>query len=532
MEKQQINAVHPTTTVNKIGGANMVQLDVVKNLIDKLESRQENVVLVVSAFEGVTNKLYAAMDALNGKDYSEEDIENAFQPVKQIHQAMIDKFFIEEHAAASAKETFDAGFGILKQSLLTHKQTSRILMPVKGSFGVRDQVIGFGERMAGAFLDLYLKKEGKESHFVDDIEVDQDTLHQGPVTDRSLHEAKKKGIQNAFRTVEATRANVTKILGGHVLGTPKGLTVHQGRGYSDIMAVDTSLALEDMGEAVAATRFWKDVDGVYTANPKELKEGKNNPFLHRDISNKEALECASAGSGLINVNAIALAGQHGLDLHIRNIKKLDPDYGTNVITGNVITPHVFKTIVSAPNIDAITITLPEMADKDGFLAAFSKIFAAHEVNIDQIGTAGTSITFSIPNPNDKADQEALRTRIRKVMSDLKTVEVKGDIFTVEDIEWNQTRASVSVIGSELKDRPGILGSLASTLGSLGISVKIVSQDEEQGRVTFLIDRKDRKKAVRLLHSKYVDNDKKVIQKTEKRRKRMEKRFTGTYCTGT
>lgn len=522
-----------STTVNKIGGANMVQMDVVKNLIDKLESRQENMLLVVSAFEGVTNKLYAAMDALNGKDYSDEDIEQVFQAAREKHEEMIAKFFTEENSAEEAKGTYKAGFGILKQALMTHKQTSRILMPVQGSFNIRDQVIGFGERMAGAFLDLYLKKEGKESYFVDNIRADQDTLHQGPVTDRSLHEAKKKGIQNALRTIEATRGNVTKILGGHVMGTPKGLTVHQGRGYSDIMAVDTSLALEDMGQAVAATRFWKDVDGVYTANPKDLEveNGKNKPYLHRDISNKEALECASAGSGLINVNAIALAGEHGLDLHIRNIKKLDPDYGTNIITGNVVTPHVFKTIVNAPNIDAITITLPEMADKDGFLAAFSKVFASHEVNVDQIGTAGTSITFSIPNPNDKADQEALRIRIRKVMSDLKTVEVKGDIFTIEDIEWNQTRASVSVIGSELKDRPGILGSLSSTLGSFGISVKIVSQDEEQMRVTFLIDRKDLKKAVRLLHSKYVDNDPEVIAETEKRRAEMEKAFTGTYCNG-
>ena len=510
----------------------MAQLDVVKKLVDTLEARQENIVLVVSAFEGVTNTLIAAMDELNGKDYTEEDIDRAFGKVWEKHEAMIVKFFKDKHVEL-AKDKYTAGFTILKQALMTHGRVSKSLMPAEGSFQIRDQVIGFGERMAGALLNEYLEQEGKNAHFIDNVVCDQDTLESGPVTDRSLHEAKKKGISQAIRAgADEARGNVIRILGGHVGGTPKGLIAHQSRGYSDIMAVDTALALTDMGESVKETRFWKDVDGVYTANPKDLDSKKNKPVLHRDVSSAEALENASAGSGLINVNALSLAGKHGLDLHIRNIKKFDPDFGTNITTGSVDTKYLFKTIVSNPHVDALTITLPEMADKDGFAAAIIGKFSDFEVNLDQICTEGTSMTFSIPLPSDKADQEACRERIRKVKENLKVIEVKGERFTVQDIEWDKEKfASVSVIGKELRDRCGILGSISTTFGAFGINVYTVSHGKKQTRITYLIDQKDRKKAVQLLHSVYVDNDSEVKEERLRRQDELEKGLTGTFNGG-
>ncbi len=503
----------------------MVQLDVVSNLLDVLKERDENVVLVVSAFEDVTNALYAAMDQLNGKDFSEADIDAAFTQVREKHEVVIKKF--RPHLD-KAQATYDAGFDILKRSLITHKKTSNILMAVAGSFQIRDQVIGFGEEMAAAFLHIYLEQVGKESQLIENVIADQETLRQGPVTDIVLAESKKKGITSILRNIDETRRGVTQIWGGHMKGTPKGLVVHQSRGYSDIMAVDVTDAYEEIGVPVQDTRYWKDVDGVYTGNPKDLDSSQNTPVLHRDISNVEAQENASAGSGIIHINALSQAARNRRTLKIRNIKRLDPEYGTDIVTGSVDTAHVFKTIVNHPRVDAITVTLPLMADRNGFGASIMRTFAEHDVSIDQICTEGTSITFSVPLPRDKADQERIRTNIRKIIEKLKIIEVDEERFTMEDIQWHKGLASVSVIGSEIKNHPGIRGSLLTTLEAFGIPVHGVSHSEQQVRISYLIDTSHGKKAGELFHSIYVDNNAEVIAERARRVAEMEGDLTGTY----
>lgn len=357
------------TTVNKIGGKNMSQLPQVKNLVLILQKGKEKVMLVVSAFEKVTNSLIAAMDELNGRDYLDEDIEKAFKRTRELHEEIINKYFHDEHVAA-AHQAYQTAFGILKEALMTHKKVSKVLMPVEGSFRIRDQVIGFGENMAAKFLEIYLRQEGMGAKVFQDVKCDEQILRsiqgidQGSISGRKIQEAIQEGIKKSLIAEEES----LRIFGGHIAGTPRGIAVDQGRGYSDITGIDMAVTLGKLGERIASTRFWKDIDGISTANPKELDGDKNKPFVHGDISIEEVLEIASAGSDLLNVRALSRALQAGLDLEVRNIHKPE-QRGTRITQGDVNTPHAFKTIVSNPHFDVITIKIPEMADQSGFGAA-------------------------------------------------------------------------------------------------------------------------------------------------------------------
>lgn len=515
------------TTVNKIGGKNMSQLGQVRKLVEVLERRGENIVLVVSAFEGVTNTLIKAMDDLNGKDYSEGDIAKAFSETVKIHQGIVEQFFNERHK----KEALDAvheALGALTQSLMTHKQASKILMPVRGSFSIRDQVIGFGESMAGKLLELYLGQEEKEARFFDKVQCDSATMGNGVVSNRKMERGIQEGLRQALLT--EARTQVIRVLGGHIGGTPRGIAIDEGRGYSDITAVDTAIALQDKGEEVKAIRFWKDVDGVFTANPKDLSAERNKPVLHRDVSIREALENAAAGSGLINVRALSRALQHGLDLQIRNIHKSESDIGTNVTRSEVVTHHAFKTIVSNPHIDTITINIPEMADEDGFAAAITQIFAKYGVSMDGIFTEGTGISFSIPMPQDESDREAYRNKLRDLLAEFKEIEVKGERYTVSETpRWDKGRfASISVIGKELHDQVGILANISGVFSAFGINIASVVHGTMQTRINYLIDQQDRARAVQLLHSIFVDNDQEVIKEFRQKRAEQTEKLTKTF----
>ncbi len=502
----------------------MVQLDVIHRLTDVLEKRRENIVYVVSAFEGVTNRLTAAMDVLSGKSYSEADIDSAFDPVYQKHEEMIEKFF-QNPFSEKARQKYETSFAIIRQSLITHKATSSVLKPVDGSFQIRDQIIGFGEDMGAAFLQIYLEQHGKNAVHMQNVEANQDLLSHGEVTNTRINAAKKAGIIQALQEVQS---DVIRIFGGHMGGTPRGLIPHQGRGYSDIMGTNVVQALRDLGENTPDPIFWKDVDGVYTANPKDL--GPNNkPRLHEDISIAEALENASAGSGIINVRALSFALQNGMGLRIRNLRRLDPDFGTNITTGTVDTRYLFKTMVTNPYVDALTFTIPEMADEPGFGSVLTAKFSEQGISLDLICCEGTSITFSIPLPQDAADRQTSRLHIREIIDSCKTIEVKGERFDVQKIEWDKEKfASLSFIGTELKDRPSVLGSISSTLGAFGINIYAVSHGKNQTRISYLIDQSNRKKAVGISHSYYVDNDLEVKAERTRLAEQREEGLTSTF----
>lgn len=503
----------------------MMQLDVISNLTDVLENRNENIVYVVSAFEGVTNKLIAALDALNGKNYLEADIDTAFAPVHQKHEEVIGKFFPGEFAE-KVRQKYEASFGVIRQSLMTHKAVSNVLKPVDGSFQIRDQVIGFGEDMGAAFLQMYLEQQGKQAVHVENVRADADLLGHGEVTNTRVNAAKKSGI---IHSLQGVRSDVIRIFGGHMQGTRRGLIPHQGRGYSDIMGVNVALALRDIGENVQDPRFWKDVDGVYTANPKDLDMAINKPRLHEDISISEMLENAASGGTLINVRALSLALQNGMGLKIRNLKNLNPDFGTNITTGSVDTKYLFKNIVTNLYVDLLTFTVPEMADEPAFANVLTHAFAERGVSLDLICCEGTSITFSVPLPPDEADRQTYRLRIREIIDSCKTIEVLKERFEVQKIEWDKEKfVSISFIGTELKDRPSVLGSITSTLGAFGININGISHGKSQTRISLLIDGGSRKKAVQVCHSYYVDNDPKVKSERARLSAQAEEGLTSTF----
>lgn len=347
-------------SVNKIGGADMSELDRVGHLVDVLEKRGEDVTLVVSAFQKVTNALMAAMDQLNGRNWTEADIDSAFQEVRRLHDAVFNtpEFFTQteegDSPLKSARLAYQQEYQALRRALMEHKKISTILMPQKGSYQIRDQVIGFGERIAGKILGIYLEKEGHQTHAFSEVICDKADLNGGDIlSNHKLHAAIRDGIKRALEGFERerakvageTRGNVTKIFTGYVrtvcdeTGNTKGIAMDVGRSYTDTTAVNVALVMREKVGGVIAN-FWKKVRGVLTANPESLKEdeGKerkipedNQPLLHTTVDIREGLEAAAAGSQLMQPDALALAEKFGLDVHVRNFKRPELDEGTDFV---------------------------------------------------------------------------------------------------------------------------------------------------------------------------------------------------------
>jgi len=500
------NNPHKPTSVNKIGGKNMTGICEVKKLVETLRDRNENVILVVSAFDGVTNALLGALNGLDGTDFDKTSIDQAFSKTKKLHDCIIELHFTDMFSNR-AKTTYQRKFNKLKQALLTHRNITNILSPIEGSFSIRDQVIGFGEAMGQEFLKIYLEQEGFEAETVTDINADSDVLNGGgAISNNKLHDATRKGICKVLEAqVRNARNDVIKILGGHVGNMPRGIAIDVGRSYTDTTAINVALVLREMvGEVI--TRVWKDVDGVMSTNPKDLKD-PGKAIHHSKVDIWEGLEMASAGSILMQIDALALAAEHGLNVSLRNIKKPNAP-GTDFLNVRLGSSYSFKVIAVNPNVDSISITLPEMANRKGFGAAITGILAHYGLSYDINPTGGTSMSFSITLPPDEAEQKIFRNRhIKPALRALKKLTVGGESFRTHEITWirNNDRTAISLIGNEISSHTTeIIGRMAIALSQKGILIRSIVQDEKARRITLLIDTNKREEAIRSLHTEFFE----------------------------
>ncbi len=514
-----------TSTVNKIGGKNMTTLSDVGNLVRVLKNRNESPTLVVSAFTKVTNALIKVMDDLNETDYKEDEINQAFKAVDALHEDIFTKFLHGEHADR-ARSVYRQEYEQLRSRLMTHKQTSNVLMPVAGSFDIRDQVIGFGENASKKILAIYLQQEGHEAEVVDQVEtVGQVTNGSDVISMTKLHQAMRDGIRARVEAQEGNvseiREDVIRILGGHIAGTPRGIAIDVGRSYTDTTALHAAYALRDAGIPVEAVRYWKDVKGVLTANPQDLIEGRHEARVISQVSFTEGLEMASAGSQLVQIDALALArreerkpeGHKGLKIELSDIREPEKPAGTVFSGEEMRTDQSFKSIASKQHTDTITISVPEMVNRAGFCSAIHQIFTKHGLSIDATPTEGTSAMFSIDLPQDASDMTEKRKAIQSACGELKELTVGGERFDIAegDIEWHKDLACVSLIGNELTDTTGALSWVTSVLAANDINIEAISHTTKQKRVSVFVSKDDRQKAVQLLHSIMVDGNEDDIE---------------------
>ncbi|MDH5596572.1 MAG: hypothetical protein OEY44_00585, partial [Candidatus Peregrinibacteria bacterium] len=403
-----------------------------------------------------------------------------------------------------------------KADLQSAKQPAEglVLRPIHDPHGLRDLIIGLGEKLAAGLMAIRLRQEGIESELIDRVRIVGGKFNGEAVSVDRIHAESRKAI--AERMTES-REGVVRVLGGHIEGTPKGMAVSVGRSYTDTTAVNAAIALREMGEDLAHTTAWKDVQGAMSANPKDLRD-PSKAVVHRDLSINEGLQMAGAGSELMQIDSLALAAEHNIDLSLRDIREPRQNRGTYYSHMDIQTGHAFKAIVANPNVDTVSISLPEMANRHGFYAAITQVFAKHEIEIGDIPSSSTSMTISIPLPKDQTDREVKRDAIRAALQELREVVVGDEKFRSGERRWRKgDLASLAVIGDELPNSTGILGEITSFLGAHGIDIKTITQDDFQRRIMILLSKEKYRQASQVLHRIFIEKDADFIAESRRRR---------------
>jgi aspartate kinase len=253
-----------------------------------------------------------------------------------------------------------------------------------------------------------------------------------------------------------------------------------GRGGSDTTAVALASALH-----ADACEIYTDVDGVFTADPRIVKNAKKLD----EITYDEMLDLATLGAGVLHNRSVEMAKKYGVPLVVRS--------SLNTSEGTVVKEEVKmeKMLVSgvAADRNVARISVIGLQDTPGVAFKLFNHLANHNINVDiilqSIGREGTKdISFTV---TEDAAEEAVEIINRHSEGSLK--------FQQIDVERNV--AKVSIVGAGMMSNPGVAAKMFEALYDVQVNIKMISTSEI--RVTVLIDEKSVEVATNAVHEKFA-----------------------------
>ena len=340
-----------------------------------------------------------------------------------------------------------------------------------------DMLLTSGEQISIASLAIAIEALGKKAVSLNAFQVDFKT------TDEHT-KATILNINTDIIREKLSEGNVVVFAGFQGITENNEITT-LGRGGSDTTAVALGAALK-----ADEVEIYTDVDGVYTADPRVVK----NPKKLNTISYQEMLEMAASGAKVLHPRAVEIAARYGIKIHLRS--SFDDSTGTIVKEKGDESMEQVKIIGITSTKNEGKITLSGVPDKPGIAAkVFSKLAKA-KINTDII-LQSSSVTKEFNNISYTVSIDDLKEAV-EISQELK------EELGAEGVSYDANIAKISAIGIGLKTHYETTAEIFDTLAENGINIDMISCSEIN--VSYIIKEEDVNKAVRALHEKFIEEN--------------------------
>ncbi|WP_099298440.1 aspartate kinase [Corynebacterium dentalis] len=256
-----------------------------------------------------------------------------------------------------------------------------------------------------------------------------------------------------------------------------------GRGGSDATAVALAAALQ-----ADVCEIYSDVDGVYTADPRIVKNARK---LDK-ISFEEMLEMAAVGAKVLMLRSVEYARAFNVPLRVRS--SYSSDIGT-LVSGSMEDIPVEEAVLTgvAHDRSEAKITVLGIPDTPGEAAKVFRAIADAEINLDMVlqnvsklDNNRTDITFTCPREDG-----------RRAVQMLKSMKEAAEW---QDVLYDDQIGKVSLVGAGMKSHPGVTADFCEALRDAGVNIELISTSEI--RISVLVRESELDKAVVALHDRF------------------------------
>jgi len=335
-----------------------------------------------------------------------------------------------------------------------------------------DMLISTGEQISIAMLAIAIQSMSQRAKSFTGPQV-------GIVTDNAHRKAKIVHI-NDEKLRRELEAGCIVIVAGFQGSTVDQEVTTLGRGGSDTTAVALAAVLK-----ADVCDIYTDVDGVYTADPRIVKNARK---LER-ISYDEMLELASLGSKVLHSRSVEFGKNYNVPIHVRT--SFDPSVPGTMVVQEAREMEDIVVSGVAYNRGEAKISLIGVPDRPGVAADLFGLLGEHNVSVDMIiqnvGESGLNdISFTVTKEDM---QEALR------VSDMARTQLGA-----KEVRHDNNIAKVSVVGVGMKSHAGVAATMFRALAKNSINIEMISTSEI--KISCVIREEDVDRAVQAIHEEF------------------------------
>src|SRR5688572_320624 len=335
-----------------------------------------------------------------------------------------------------------------------------------------DQLLVTGEQVTIALIAMAIHAQGHHAISFTGGQI-------GLVTDNAFSKARIQSI-NKQRIFQELQQGKIVIIAGFQGITPEGDFTTLGRGGSNATLVAIGAIL-----SADVCENYTDVDGIYTADPRIVKNARK---IDR-ISYDEMLELSGLGASVLQTRAVEFAKKYNVPIHVRNSQ--NDNEGTWIVAETKNMEHI---VVSGAALkkDLTRVTIKSVPDRPGVAAKiFGDIAAANIVVDDIIQNVMDDNTANISFTVEHGDLHDIKPAVEKLCKEL------GGSSTAI---YHSDLAKVSVVGVGMRVHTGVAQRMFKALADAKINIQNITTSEI--KISCIIDKEQANKALQVVHDAF------------------------------
>ena len=346
-----------------------------------------------------------------------------------------------------------------------------------------DFIVSSGEQITSGLLAIILQDMG--------IDARSWAGWQIPLKTSNVASAARIDEIDGTNLIASMEKGQVSVVAGFQGISDEGRVTTLGRGGSDTSAVALAACLE------ARCDIYTDVDGVYTTDPRIVKQARKLPR----VSYEEMLEMASLGAKVLQTRSVELAMVYKVPLQVRSSFDAPDDIpivpGNNFGPGTLVCDEeliVEEQVVSgiAYSKDEAKVTVRHVKDEPGVSAGIFRPLADANISVDMI--------VQNVSPDGKFANITFTVVANDLDMAVSVLEGKKQDIGFESLETATNVTKVSIVGIGMRSHAGVAAKMFDVLAGHGINILAIATSEIKTSV--LIDQDYTELALRSLHTAY------------------------------
>ena len=349
-----------------------------------------------------------------------------------------------------------------------------------------DKVMSTGEKLSCLLMAALLRDRGVDAEYLDLAEVID-----FPIGSHGLDQQFYNDLAAALgrRIRQQCGDGKVPVVTGYFGTVPGGLLDQVGRGYTDLCA-----ALVAVGIHAEELQVWKEVDGIFTADPRKVPTARLLPA----ITPAEAAELTFYGSEVIHPFTMEQVIRSKIPIRTKNVmnpkgngtvifpdshaelERTSPGHDPNLLkkrgspppSQQLQTPKRPTAVTVKHKILVINVHSNKRSLSHGFFAGIFTVLDRWRLSIDLISTSEVHVSMALHsemrllNGIGRDEYEIVDQDLKGALQDLQKY---GTVDIIPEM------VILSLVGKQMKNMIGVAGRMFTTLGEHNVNIEMISQ---------------------------------------------------------